>query len=150
MIDKKRSTNFGINIGTSSLLLVFVILCLVSFATLSIVSANADKKLSGKVTERSSSYYDACNQANLKLKDLDESLKAVYESGVSREEFYGKVGNSFSFCVQVSDIQVLSVSADIEYPKNNGDPFYSISSWALINTGSLELDESLHLIDFED
>ena len=38
------------NIGSASILLVFVILCLVSFAVLSIVSANADSKLSNPCT----------------------------------------------------------------------------------------------------
>ena len=39
------------NIGSASILLVFVILCLVSFAVLSIVSANADSRLSTRVLE---------------------------------------------------------------------------------------------------
>lgn len=149
MENKKRSTNFGINIGTSSLLLVFVILCLVSFATLSIVSANADRKLSSKVIDRSKAYYQVCNEANVKLEDIDKSLRNVYESGVSRDEFYAQVGTTISFCVEVSDIQVLSVSADIEYPKEPGDSFYTITCWSLETTGSLELDESLHLMDFD-
>ena len=45
-MDKKKS--FPMNIGLSSILLIFVVLCLVSFSILSIVSANADKKLSLK------------------------------------------------------------------------------------------------------
>ena len=52
------------NIGSASILLVFVILCLVSFAVLSIVSANADSRLSTRVLERTTAYYDACNQAD--------------------------------------------------------------------------------------
>ena len=40
-MDKKK--NFPMNIGLSSILLIFVVLCLVSFSILSIVSANADK-----------------------------------------------------------------------------------------------------------
>ena len=46
------------NIGSASILLVFVILCLVSFAVLSIVSANADSRLSTRVLERTTAYYD--------------------------------------------------------------------------------------------
>ena len=51
--------SFSNGIGSSSLLVTFIILCLVSFATLSIVSANADYKLSGKVLERTTAYYEA-------------------------------------------------------------------------------------------
>ena len=53
------------NIGSASILLVFVILCLVSFAVLSIVSANADSRLSTRVLERTTAYYDACRQSSL-------------------------------------------------------------------------------------
>ena len=44
---KNKAKGFDINVGTSSILLIFVTLSLVSFATLSLVSANADypKKL---------------------------------------------------------------------------------------------------------
>ena len=49
---KSSGVSFSNGIGSSSLLVTFIILCLVSFATLSIVSANADYKLSGKVLER--------------------------------------------------------------------------------------------------
>ena len=52
MNNSSRKKQFGMNIGSASILLVFVILCLVSFAVLSIVSANADSKLSARVLER--------------------------------------------------------------------------------------------------
>ena len=66
-MDKKK--NFPMNIGLSSILLIFVVLCLVSFSILSIVSANADKKLSLKVLNRSIAYYNACNEAETTLRD---------------------------------------------------------------------------------
>ena len=64
------------NIGSASILLVFVILCLVSFAVLSIVSANADSKLSARVLERTTAYYAACNQAEQSLAGMDKSCNA--------------------------------------------------------------------------
>jgi len=39
MSNSSKKRQFGMNIGSASILLVFVILCLVSFAVLSIVSA---------------------------------------------------------------------------------------------------------------
>ena len=64
MSNSSKKKQFGMNIGSASILLVFVILCLVSFAVLSIVSANADSRLSTRVLERTTAYYDACNQAS--------------------------------------------------------------------------------------
>ena len=146
---KQRKVSSGINIGTSSLLLVFVILCLVSFATLSIVSANADKKLNDKVVQRSQGYYNACSEANNKLMTIDQTLRTVYDTGVTRDEFLEQVGTSFSFGIEVSDMQTLYVEATVNYPSADGDPFYKITSWNLETTGSLEIDESLHLMNFE-
>ena len=85
------------NIGSASILLVFVILCLVSFAVLSIVSANADSKLSARVLERTTAYYAACNQAEEQIASLDAAgeLKHMTESlnghGSAIRSFYSRI-----------------------------------------------------------
>lgn len=53
----KRNRDFGLSIGAPSIVVIMVILCLVCFAGLSIVSANADLTLSRKLAERTSAYY---------------------------------------------------------------------------------------------
>ena len=75
MSNSSKKKQFGMNIGSASILLVFVILCLVSFAVLSIVSANADSRLSTRVLERTTAYYDACNQAEQSLAGMDNTLR---------------------------------------------------------------------------
>ena len=75
MSNSSKKKQFGMNIGSASILLVFVILCLVSFSVLSIVSANADSKLSGRVLERTTAYYNACNQAEQSLAGMDKTLQ---------------------------------------------------------------------------
>ena len=42
----KKRTQMGLGVGASSILLIFVLLCLTTFATLSLVSAQADARLS--------------------------------------------------------------------------------------------------------
>jgi len=152
MQTRKKSDPIGANVGTSSLLLVFVILCLVSFATLSIVSANADKKLNAKIVERTSSYYDACNQAEEKLMSIDNTLKSLYDSGLSKEEFYASAGEAIEFAIPVSDVQTLSVRVKVNYPDASNSSFYTIDRWTLQSTGSLESGEgnSLPVMIFED
>ena len=71
---KKSGLSFSSGIGSSSILVIFVILCLVSFATLSIVSANADYKLSKKVLDRTTAYYEAEGQAHRHLPPLTRSF----------------------------------------------------------------------------
>lgn len=143
--NKKRSSGSSatINIGSSSLLMIFVVLCLVSFATLSIVSANADKKLSLKVAEHSVAYYDACNQAEQRIAQIDASLLAAYENSADENEYFDQVGHVISFAIPVTDVHTLNISLDIIYPDSADEMFYQITCYNLTPTGTLELDESL-------
>lgn len=128
---------FGMNIGTSSILMIFVILCLVSFATLSIVSANADSKLSLRVLERTTAYYNACNIAEECLADIDSTLQSVYLSTDSAEEYFSTVSTGKSYTIPISDTQALQVMIEINYPETDEDVFYRITAWQIINTADL-------------
>lgn len=134
---------YGINIGLSSLLLIFTVLCLVSFATLSIASAIADKRLNDKVISNTKAYYTACGSAEDKLQDIDETLYGYYSSGASDKEYFDKTGKNISFAIPVTDTQSLNIKLDILYPDDSSGPFYRIISWKTVNTGSLDLDTSL-------
>ena len=60
---KQTSPRFRLHAGTASILLVFVTLCLISFAVLTLVNANADMRLSTRIAERTSTYYAAVSEA---------------------------------------------------------------------------------------
>lgn len=137
---KKSGPEFQVHVGSSSILLIFVILCLISFATLSIVSANADAKLSRRVAERTTAYYEACNQAQADIAVLDDTLAAAYADSLDEEEYFAAVGEQKSYTIPISDLQTLSVTLDILYPTVSGDPFYRITSWQIISDSS-QLDE---------
>ena len=137
---KKSGPEFHVNVGSSSILLIFVILCLISFATLSIVSANADAKLSRRVVERTTAYYEACNQAQADIASMDDTLAAVYADSFDEEEYFMAVGHRKTYAVAISDLQTLSVTLDILYPTQDGDPFYRISSWQVL-TDSSDVEE---------
>ncbi len=145
---KKSEPEFHINVGSSSILLIFVILCLISFATLSIVSANADAKLSRRVTERTTAYYEACNQAQADIANMDDTLASVYADSLDEEDYFAAVGHNKSYRIPISDLQTLSVTLDILYPTASGDPFYRITSWQVISndTGLEEEEGSVLLI----
>ncbi len=147
-MNKKRE--FRVNVGTSSILLIFVVLCLVAFATLSIVSANADYKLSRKVADRTTAYYTAANQAEEYIASIDHTLQDVYLDAENEEAYFSTVGHSKSYLVPISDLQSLSIKLDILYPPSKDGPFYSITSWQVITTGELEYESSYQLIDIAD
>ena len=51
------------NIGASSLLVIFLILCLVTFAILTLTSAKSDADFAEKLAHHKTNYYAACNTA---------------------------------------------------------------------------------------
>jgi len=139
----KKQKEITLNIGTSSILFIFVILCLVSFAVLSLVSANSDYKLSKNVEENTTSYYTACNEIEDKLAQTDIFLKSLFDSGISRVGYFEQAGKTMSFAYPVSDIQSLVVEIEILYPEKSGDCFYDVKTWQIVTTGNLEYDNSL-------
>lgn len=144
---KKSGPEFHVNVGSSSILLIFVILCLISFATLSIVSANADAKLSSRVAERTAAYYEACNQAQENIASIDRTLASVYANSFDEDEYFMAVGHKKTCIVAISDLQTLTVTLDILYPRQEGDPFYRVTSWQVVTDSSdVEDEDSVLLI----
>ena len=79
----KNKHQLPIGIGISSILLIFVILCLLTFAVLSLVSANADYKLVKKNSAHTHEVYEAENSANELMDKIDSILKSTYQSSDS-------------------------------------------------------------------
>lgn len=79
---KKKKT--GIQVGTSLILVAFVLLCLVAFAALSYAQADADYNKSKQAAERTTDYYKAVTQAEAKIAEVQANLND-YEDGESVE-----------------------------------------------------------------
>lgn len=134
----KKKQIFGMNIGSSSIMLIFVILCLISFAVLSIVSAHADSKLTRKVLERTTAYYEACNEAETALAGVDNTLQNIYASSANEEDYFKTVGHNKSYAIPISDLQTLQVTIEILYPVHDDDTFYRITNWQVITSDAPE------------
>lgn len=147
-----------INIGSSSMLVVFIILCLVTFSVLSVASANNDRKYSEKIADRTTAYYEASNKAEELLSQIDDKLKQVYEQ--YNTEYLSQVPDaltsidgidtsdfpSVSFSVPINDTQTLSVSLLVQIPEKEGDTFYTVTSWKEISTEVWNGDEPMNLM----
>lgn len=143
----QKKSHFSINIGLPSILLIFVILCLVSFGILSLVSANSDRKLSHKVLNRSSTYYEICNQAEDTLAKVHELLLQAYYSSNSKNAYQKAIQDipaNYSFIL--SDLQTLEISLRFLYPSNENEDFFQIETWQIVTKDNIEYDESLHVI----
>lgn len=142
---KKKTSRPLLTTGTSTLLLIFVSLCLLTFAVLSFLSARADQNLSRKTAERTSAYYEACNQAEDRLGETDQMLEKLWQETDDEKAYFQAVREAFedmdfdeenhtlSFSVPLTDTQVLTVTLKLRTPES-GSTFYTINGWKTINT----------------
>lgn len=148
---KKKTSRPLLITGTSTLLLIFVSLCLLTFAVLSFLSARADQNLSRKTAERTSAYYEACNQAEDRLGEADQMLEKIWQETANEKAYFQAVRETFedmdfdeesrmlSFSVPLTDTQVLTVTLKLRMPES-GSTFYTISGWKTINTAGWTAD----------
>lgn len=147
MMKKKKKHTF-LNIGTSSILLVFVLLCLVTFAILSIVNANMDYQLSKKNADHTRAYYQADLTAKQELAEIDDILYSAYKSQTFSDaaSYYSYVIKLLSdagdytfdqdystprmyFKVPIADNQILNVTLELQFPSKTGEQFYRVVTW---------------------
>ena len=162
-----KKKNFSItNIGTVSLLMIFIILCMVTFAALSLSSA-ADHRFSQKMADHSKEYYKASGQAETKLAEIDHILDIAYKGAESDDDYYQQIKDSLpeisrtftkenpliSYQADMNDSQAVFVQLRIlsptEIASNGSSSYYQIVAWKEINTKEWKGDNSIQLIGEE-
>lgn len=147
MSNKKQ---YGVNVGTSSILVIIVVLCLVCFAGLSIVSATADYKLSNKLAERTASYYEASSLANEEFAKLNKAFLDLYLESTDETEYLQKIKESYAdsltFSYPISDTQALTVAVEPVYPLSETDNLFCVTCFQIVTTEDLQLDHSLPVL----
>lgn len=164
--DKEQSS--FVNIGSSSLLIVFLVLCLATFAILSLSSAKSDYTLSERLADHKSQYYEASAKAETVLGEIDAVLeetasqkmdfhssryiKAVTEEFDNAQIEGASVSCNFkedeliiSYQIPAGEKQALDVELLVtDYTKNEN--YYEIKKWQINSTGTWEGDNSLNLM----
>lgn len=150
--------------GTTSIVLIFVLLCLLTFAVLSVVSARADYKLSEKNTTRTTEYYEAENTANDILLKISTVLSrhagsSAYLDNV-RTDLDGTDGISFSsasqlqYHVTINENQRLFVSLLLTNAASDTSSdtagLYQIKAWKVENTHEWNNDTPVPVLDSDE
>ena len=133
---KKKTSRPLLTAGTSTLLLIFLSLCLLTFAVLSLLSARADRNLSRKTADRTTAYYEACNQAENRIGEIDGILEKIWKNTEGKEMYFQEIEIHFEDAensVPLADTQVLAVSLTLRYPEAGGT-FYTVTTWKTVNT----------------
>lgn len=154
-----------VNIGSSLLMVIFLILCLVTFATLSLTSARSDYSFSERVAERRTQYYQACNTAEDVLAQIDEILVNTVNSSNHSQNWMNELdftqidGKEFLEAGLDINLDIKSASLSYQIPVNekqalevrlaltdNSSEYYQIEKWQLVNTGIYESNSTLQLM----
>lgn len=147
----------GINIGTSSILVTFVLLALVTFAALSYMSARSDYILSKEAANRTASYYDANRMGEIYLANIEALLSKEIDAGKSAADYFGSIEGIFAdnekitvecvsperillkYSIAVTNGQNLNVVLSAHYPDSEDDSLFHVEEWATgINSQWLE------------
>lgn len=150
------------NIGSVSLLMIFIILCMFTFAALSLSTAASDYHSAQTLADHTTAYYEASDKAEQKLADVDRILKDCYLSSESADSYYQLVKKQlgitdtatpliYSYQTNINKSQKLTVQIRITYPEaadtsDLGSGFYQIVSWKTVSSTDWNADNSIKLI----
>lgn len=115
MKKKKHASQPGFQIGTSYLLVIFVVLCLVTFAALSLSSSLRDQSYTKKLVAHQTAYASASSEASARLAQIDTALEksdaAVALQNLSDVTVTEETdGLQIDYTVPVTDRQQLEVT----------------------------------------
>ena len=155
------------NIGASSLLVIFLILCLVTFAILTLTSAKSDADFAEKLAHHKTNYYAACNTAESTLDVIDAVLADAWQLSDtaavfteietqltaldSREQLqfsmdFTQSEPTVSYAVAIDDKQNLCVTLTLAAAPAKGEAYYRISQWQVQSSGEWNGDQTLNLM----
>ena len=115
MKPKKDQDSF-VNIGSASLLVVFLVLCFLSFASLSLSSAMNDYSFALRMAGKISEYYEASNQAEDIAASIDEMLKTAYADANAQDDAYYRALKANIERGQIPDVVIRYVSSGTDRP----------------------------------
>lgn len=123
----------GSHIGSASILLIFTVLSLISFATLTLVNSKADYNLSNNLSERQKAYYEACHKGNAFIAAVDSGYEKGIENDIMRESIPITDNQSL-------DIEILTNSAN---SIANSDNSMVIRQWQIVNHSDFSYETTL-------
>ena len=135
---KSNSNEYGINIGSSTLIMIFALLCLVVFSLLAYKTALNEKNLALKVSNETKSYYEADYKAT-EIKNRIENNIANGRSIASFADYEKNINgiNYIGYSVKIDENKKLVVEL-----KRSGNDL-KIVKWAEVNEASEDYNNKL-------
>lgn len=133
-----------VNIGTISILTVFVILCMVTFAALSLLTAGRSSDYNDQVQERTKAWHLAAGKAAEKIASIDQELSELWDSGRWEE-----AEEEYSFTVPIDDTSELSVRLSTHDPSRDDPTLYTVAEFREVSTKEWHGDNSIELLPMD-
>ena len=144
-MSNKNST--GVSVGSISLLVIFLVLCMSIFSVLSLTTAKAELRLAEMSARVITGYYDADLACMEKMERLQEMLnQGATSSDVVREaELLGGTATLADGAVRIEYSHHIIPGQDLQAVLEMANGKISILSWKAIDVGDWEPDETLNL-----
>ncbi len=147
-------------IGTPTIVVVLIVLCLITFAALSLVSAKADYNLSKTYAESTNYYYTASSKAQTKLRDIDARLIELYKAygadvflqAASSDEIILEMADVYTsdgsyyirFKEEISEKALLDVALKLKNPGSDSECF-DIITYKQIPASEWKADDNINV-----
>lgn len=129
------------NMGTVSILTIFIILCMVTFATLTYISTRKDASFADQLAERTIAYYTAAGEAHRRIAKIDGELRQAWEDGT-----WQNTQKTYEFSVPVEEGRELYVALEACNPDQEDGSFFRILQFREVSTEEWDGDTSLPVL----
>lgn len=142
------------NIGSSSLILIFIVLCLSTFGLLSLTSAKGDWNLAHKNADAVQEYYRAVREGNEFLNMADQLLIRAWSKGGYQEvekvlekdlkPYYNTEEEIIGTDIAMERGQALRIELELV---RDAAVRYRIRAWKVYNQIDYDIDDSMPVWD---
>ena len=122
--------------GLALLMTVFLILCLLTFAAISITEAKNDLNGAKKRLEKTVAFNDAENMAELTIAGYTAEAAADPEQAVETLDFSVAIDDNDELCVRASFVQ----------GEGDGPPQYRITRWQVVPNAVWEAEDTIEVL----
>lgn len=145
----KHKTGFGV--GSASLLIIFVLLCVTCFAVLSLSAARADLRLAERAAQATRDYYEADSRATARRAAIEQlvdsapggggstgyfrTLRALLQAHDPTLELSGEGRLVVQFTEPVDERRMLSVSLEFSRTYGKARAQSTLLQWRVITAG---------------
>ena len=141
-----KKTKYPImNMGTVSVLTIFIVLCMVTFATLTYISVRKDASFAEQLAGRTTAYYAAVSEANRQIADIDALLRQAWEGGTWQD-----IEKTYEFSVPIDSEKELQVVLEACSPDQASGLFFRILQFQEVSSAEWTGDTSLPVLQAGD